>query len=154
MSLYEHIFLVRPDVSSAQVDSLVEQFKGIIEADGGAIEKSEYWGLKTLTYRIKKNRKAHFMLMNINSAPAAVAEMERQMRISDDVVRFFTLKVEEHETEPSVMMQKRDDRRGGRRDDRRGGGDRPIRDSRPPRDSKPEGSDTAPATTNAKGSEE
>lgn len=153
MALYEHIFLVRPDVSSAQVDSLVEQFKGIIEADGGSIDKSEYWGLKSLTYRIKKNRKAHFTLMNITSAPAAVAEMERQMRISDDVLRFFTLKVDEHETEPSVMMQKRDDRRGGRGGDRGDfrGGDR-DRGSRGPRPDANNKRDAAPAA--AEGSAE
>ena len=120
MALYAHVFLVRPDVSGAQVAALVEQYKGIIENGGGSVDKNEYWGLKSLTYRIKKNRKAHFTLLNITSAPAAVAEMERQMRISDDVIRFMTIRVDEHETEPSVMMQKRDDRRGGRRDDRRG----------------------------------
>ncbi|MBZ0214951.1 MAG: 30S ribosomal protein S6, partial [Fimbriimonadaceae bacterium] len=124
-------------------------FKGIIEAGGGSVGKTEYWGLKSLTYRIKKNRKAHFTLMNITSAPAAVAEMERQMRISDDVMRFFTLKVDELETEPSVMMQKRDDRRGGRGGDRgdfRGG----DRDSRPrgPRPDSDNKRDAAPAEAN------
>jgi len=141
MALYEHVFLVRPDVSGTQVDALVAQFKGVIEEGGGTVDKTEYWGLKSLTYRIKKNRKAHFTLLNITSAPPALAEMERQMRLSDDVIRFMTLKVDEHETEPSVMMQKRDDRRGGgRRDDRRGGDrDGPRPQSAKPDTSKDEG---------------
>lgn len=121
MPLYEHVVIMRPDVSGAQVDSLIEQFKGVVETGGGKVPKSEYWGLKVLSYRIKKNRKAHFSLMNIDAAPDAVAEMERQMRLNEDVLRFMTIKVEELEDEPSIMMQKRDsrdDRRGGRRDDK------------------------------------
>lgn len=129
MPLYEHVFLARQDVSAQQVEQLVEQFKGVIEAGGGSIGKIENWGLRSLTYRIKKNRKAHYTLMNITAPHSAVAEMERQMGLSEDVLRFMTFKVDEHEEEPSAMMQKRD------RDDRRGGGrgDRGDRGPRAPR---------------------
>ncbi len=111
MGLYEHIFLVRQDATTAQVDTLVEQYKGIIAAGGGKVEKIENWGIKSLTYRIKKNRKAHFTLLNIESPPAAVAEMERQMSISEDVIRYMTIAVEELEAGPSAQMRRRDDRR-------------------------------------------
>jgi len=126
MPLYEHVFLARQDVSAQQVEQLVEQFKGLIETGGGSVGKIENWGLRTLAYRIKKNRKAHYTLMNIEAPHSAVAEMERQMGLNEDILRFMTLKVEEHDDEPSAMMQKRDrdDRRGGR-GDRFGGGDRP-----------------------------
>ncbi|WP_428642519.1 30S ribosomal protein S6 [Roseibium sp.] len=126
MPLYEHIFLARQDVSAQQVEQLVEQYKGLIEGAGGTVGKVESWGLRTLAYRIKKNRKAHYTLMNINAPHAAVAEMERQMGLSEDVLRFMTFKVDELDEEPSAMMQKRDrdDRRGGGRGDRFGGGDR------------------------------
>ena len=123
MPLYEHVFMARQDVTAQQVEAMVEQYKGIVEAGGGTIEKIEAWGVKSLAYRIRKNRKAHFTMLNIEAPPAAVAEMERQMRISEDVLRFMTVKVEELDPEPSVMMQKRDrderkDReRGRRRDD-------------------------------------
>lgn len=102
---------------------MVETYKGVIEAGGGTIEKIESWGVKSLAYRIKKNRKAHFTLLNISAPPAALAEMERQMQISEDVLRFMTVRVEQLEAEPSAMMQKRD------RDDRkdRDRGDRPRR---------------------------
>jgi small subunit ribosomal protein S6 len=111
MALYEHIFLVRQDATAAQVDALVEQYKGVITAGGGSVAKVENWGIKSLTYRIKKNRKAHFTLMNIDSPSAAVAEMERQMSISEDVIRFMTIAVEELEEGPSAQMRRRDDRR-------------------------------------------
>ncbi|MEN3930613.1 30S ribosomal protein S6 [Microvirga sp. W0021] len=122
MPLYEHIFLARQDVTPQQVDAMVETYKGVLESNGGKIEKTENWGLKSLAYRIKKNRKAHFTLFNIEAPAAAVAEMERQMRINEDILRFMTIRVEELETEPSVMMQKRDrdDRKGRRRDDEDG----------------------------------
>ena len=127
MPLYEHVFLVRQDVTSQQVEALAEQYKGIIEAGSGTVAKTEMWGVKSLAYRIKKNRKAHFTLMNIDAPPAAVAEMERQMGISEDVLRFVTIKVEEHEEAPSAMMQKRErddrkDRERGRRRDEDGYG--------------------------------
>ena len=119
MALYEHVFMVRQDASPAQVEALTDQFKSVITEAGGSIGKSEYWGIKSLTYRIKKNRKAHFTLMNIDSNSDAVAEMERQMRINEDVIRFMTLRVDELEEGPSVMVrsrQGRDDRRGPPRD--------------------------------------
>ncbi|MCP4380066.1 MAG: 30S ribosomal protein S6 [Hyphomicrobiales bacterium] len=134
MPLYEHIFLVRQDVSGQQVETLVEQFKTVIEEGGGQVAKVENWGLKSLAYRIRKNRKAHFTLMNLDAPPIAVAEMERQQRLHEDVLRSMTLKVDELEEGPSIMMQKRD--RDDRRDDRRGRfGDRdrgPRREDRPP----------------------
>jgi len=121
MALYEHVFLARQDVSGQRVDELVEQFKGILETGGGTVGKSEYWGLKSLTFRINKNRKAHYTLMNIDAPHAAVAEMERQMGINEDVLRFLTIRVEELDDEPSVQMQKkeRDERRRRDRERRR-----------------------------------
>ena len=123
MPLYEHVFLARQDVSAQQVEQLVEQYKGLIEGAGGTVGKVENWGLRSLAYRIKKNRKAHYTLMNINAPHAAVAEMERQMGLSEDILRFMTFKVDELDEEPSAMMQKRDrdDRRGGERGGDRGG---------------------------------
>ncbi|MCY6381411.1 30S ribosomal protein S6 [Hoeflea prorocentri] len=119
MALYEHVFLARQDVSSQQVEALVEQFKGILEANGGSVGRVENWGLKSLSYRMNKNRKAHYTLMDIDAPSAAVQEMERQMRINEDILRYMTIRVDEHEEGPSVMMQKRDDRpRRGDRDDR------------------------------------
>jgi small subunit ribosomal protein S6 len=126
MPLYEHVFMARQDISNAQMDTLTEQFKTVITENGGAIGRTEYWGLKPLTYRIRKNRKAHYALMNIDAPAPAVAEMERQMGLNEDVIRFMTIRVEEHEEEPSVQMRvtrDRNDRPGGDR------GDRP----RPPR---------------------
>jgi small subunit ribosomal protein S6 len=139
MPLYEHVFLARQDVSNAQVEALTKEYSDVIEQGGGKITKSEYWGVKSLAYKIKKNRKAHFSLMNIDAPHAAVSEMERRMGLSTEIIRFLTIKVDEHETEPSVMMRKsdRDERgdrdrgfggrgggggRGGFRGDRDGGG--------------------------------
>ena len=129
MPLYEHVLLARQDVTSQQVETMIDTYKGVIEQNGGRLEKIEMWGVKSLAYRIKKNRKAHFALLNIDAPPAAVAEMERQMQISEDVLRFITIRVETLESEPSAMMQKRDrddrkDRERGRRrdDDGFGGG--------------------------------
>ncbi len=134
MALYEHVFLARQDLSPAQVDELVEQYKGIIAAGGGSVGRIENWGLKSLTYRINKNRKAHYTLMDLDAPPAAVSEMERQMRLSEDVLRFMTVKVEAHEDGPSAMMQKRDERGPRDRGDR---GDRPDRGPRRDRDDRP-----------------
>ena len=123
MPLYEHVFLARQDVTPQQVEALVDQYKGVVEANGGSVAKTEMWGVKSLAYRIKKNRKAHFAMLNLDAPPAAVNEMERQMRINEDILRFMTIRVEELEEGPSAMMQKRDrddrkDReRGRRRDD-------------------------------------
>ena len=118
MALYEHVFLARQDVSAQQVDGLVETYKGVLESNGGKVGRVENWGLKSLTYRIKKNRKAHYVLMDIDAPAAAVQEMERQMRISEDVLRYMTVSVEAHEEGPSAMMQKRDRDDRPRRDDR------------------------------------
>ncbi len=136
MPLYEHIFLGRQDISAQQFEALVESYQSIIKDNGGAIEKSEYWGIKNLAYKIKKNRKAHFALINIDAPHAAVSEMERQMGISTDVIRFLTLRLDELDAGPSAMMKRgdRDDRRGGRGDrDRgpRGDRDRGPRPDRP-----------------------
>ena len=135
MPLYEHIFLARQDVSGQQVDALTEQFKSVIEQGGGKIDKIENWGLKSLAYRVRKNRKAYFTLMNIDAPPAAVAEVERQQRLNEDVIRSLTLRVDAHEEGPSAMMQKRDrdDRDGDRPGGPRGGFDRGPRGDRPPR---------------------
>ncbi|QCI98196.1 30S ribosomal protein S6 [Agrobacterium larrymoorei] len=128
MALYEHIFLARQDITAQQVDALVEQYKGVIESFGGKVGRIENWGLKSLTYRIKKNRKAHYALMDIDAPAAAIHEVERQMRINEDVLRYMTIAVEAHEEGPSAMLQKRD------RDDRpRRDGDRPDRGDRGPR---------------------
>ena len=148
MALYEHVFLARQDLSSQQVDALVEQYKGVIEENGGKIGRVENWGLKSLAYRVKKNRKAYFTLMDLDAPAAAVKEMERQMGLSEDVLRFMTVRVEEHEEGVSAMMQRRDDRdrgdrgdRGPRRDDRGPREDRPRRDrdDRRPRDEEAQG---------------
>ena len=136
MALYEHVFLSRQDISNQQVDQLVETFRGILENNGGKVVKVENWGLKTLTYRIKKNRKAYYTLLNIDAPSTAVDEMERLMRFNEDVLRYITIRVEEHEEGPSAMMQKRDDRprRGGDRGDRPDRGDRDRGDRGPRRD--------------------
>ncbi len=146
MALYEHVFLARQDVSAQQVEALVAQFQGVIEAGGGKVAKNEYWGVKSLAFRIKKNRKAHYTLLNLDASPAAVAEMERQMTISEDVLRFMTVRVEELEEGQSAMLQKRDreersDRFGGDRGFGGGGdrgGDRGDRGPRPPRAPRPD----------------
>lgn len=116
MALYEHVFLARQDLSPQQVEALVEQYKGVIESGGGKVGRVENWGLKSLAYRIKKNRKAYFALMDIDAPSDAVKEMERQMGINEDILRFMTIRVEAHEDGPSAMMQRRDERGGGRRD--------------------------------------
>ena len=140
MALYEHIYLARQDVSPQQVEELTNQFTEVIGQGGGKVTKNEYWGLKSLSYRIKKNRKAHYSLLNIDAPAPAVAEMERQMRINEDILRFMTVRVDELEEGPSAMLQKRDrdddrsDRPGGRPGGDRGGfGRGGDRDSRPPR---------------------
>jgi small subunit ribosomal protein S6 len=160
MPLYEHVYLARQDASTQQVEELTAQLKGVIEGLGGSIAKNEYWGVKSLSYRLRKNRKAHFTLMNVNAPPAAINEIERLERLNEDVLRYLTIRVEEHEEGPSAMMRRaerdrdRDDRRGDRGDrfgdrgdrfgDRGDRGDRPRDRDRRPR----EGSDEAetPAT--------
>lgn len=133
MALYEHVLLVRQDATPQQVDALVEQMKSVVEAGGGTFGKVENWGLRSLAYRVRKNRKAYYALININAPHAAVAEMERQLRINEDVLRFLTVKVEAHEDGPSAVLLRRE--RDERRDERRG--DRGDRDDRGPRSDGP-----------------
>lgn len=148
MALYEHVFLSRQDLSQQQVDALVEQYKGIVEGLGGSFGRIENWGLKSLTYRMNKNRKAYFTLIDITAPAAAIAELERQQGLSEDILRFMTIKVEAHEEGPSAMMQKREERergdRFGDRGDRGGRGgfgdrDRGDRGPRRPREERTEG---------------
>ena len=146
MPLYEHVFLARQDISAQQVDGLLQTFRSLIEEQGGSVGKTEYWGIRSLSYRIKKNRKAHFSLMNVTAPHEAIAELERQMRLSTDVIRFLTVRVDEHDETPSPVMRRsdRDDR--GDRDGRRG----PRREFRD-RDQAPrETSREAKAATEAK----
>ena len=144
MPLYEHVYLARQDLSQQQVDELTAQYKGVVEQLGGTVAKVEYWGVKSLTYRIRKNRKAHFTLLNLDAPPAAVAEVERQEHINEDVLRAMTVRVEELEAGPSAMMRKvdrdrdRDERRGERRRDRDDG---PPRGPRGPREDRGDGDD-------------
>ena len=134
MALYEHIYLARQDLTAQQSEALTEQFKTIVTGLGGAVGKVEYWGVKSLAYRIKKNRKAHFTLINVDAPPAALAEAERQWSISEDILRFLTIRVEALEEGPSAMLRKRDDDDRGDRGDRPDRGDRGDRgDRRPPR---------------------
>ena len=125
MPLYEHVFLARQDLAQAQVDTLAENATKIITDNGGSVVKTETWGLRGLAYRIAKNRKAHYVMLDLDAPPAAVAELERQTGLNEDVLRFMTIKVEAHEAGPSVMMRKND------RDRERG--DRGGRDDRGPR---------------------
>ena len=137
MALYEHIYLVRQDVTAPQVEALTETLKTLIASNGGSVSKVEAWGLKSLAFRIKKNRKAYFTLLNIDGPPAAIVELERQLGLNEDVIRYITLRVDEHEVGPSAMLRKREesdrDDRGGRgpRPDRGDRGDRPDRPRRP-----------------------
>src|ERR1700749_1229669 len=143
MPLYEHVFLARQDASTQQVEELTTQMTGIVEQLGGKVTKTENWGVRSLTYRMNKNRKAHFVLLNIDAPSAAIAEIERQERISEDVIRYLSVRVEELEEGPSAMMRKadrdreRDERGGGFGGGREGGfrGDRDggFRGERPPR---------------------
>ena len=136
MALYETVFIARQDISSAQAETLAETYTQMIVDNGGSVVKTEPWGLKTLAFRMNKNRKGHYVLFNIDAPSAAVLEMERNMRINEDVLRYMSIRVDEHEEGPSAMMQSRGgDRgeRGGERGDR--GGDRGGfgRSPRPPR---------------------
>jgi len=119
MPLYEHIFLARQDLALAQVDTLAQNASKIIEDMGGKIVRTETWGLRTLAYRIAKNRKAHYVALDFDAPPPAVAELERQTQINEDVIRYMTIRVEAHEEGPSVMMRRTDkDKRRPDRDDR------------------------------------
>ena len=142
MALYEHVFLARQDLAQAQVDALVETATNIVKEGGGTVVKTESWGLRSLAYRVAKNRKAHYVMLEIDGPAAVVAELERQTAINEDVIRYMTVRVDAHEAGPSAMMRRgergRDRERGDRdrgdrdRGDRGGdrGGDRPRRDDR------------------------
>ncbi|RFB04546.1 30S ribosomal protein S6 [Parvularcula marina] len=108
MPLYEHVYVARQDISPAQVEALTDELQSIIREHGGDIKKAEYWGLRNLQYKINKNRKGHYSLMNIEAPSAAIEEMERQMKIKEDILRFMTLRVDEHDNEPSPVMSRRD----------------------------------------------
>jgi small subunit ribosomal protein S6 len=143
---YESVFIARQDISSAQVEGLTETFEKVITDAGGTIAKRESWGLRTMAYKIKKNRKGHYVLLNIDGPAPAIHEMERQMRINEDILRYLTLRVDEMEEGPSAIMRNKD------RDDRpRRGGDRgPRRDFGGDRANKPEEASSEPAKEEAK----
>ena len=167
MPLYESTFIARPDISSQQVDGLAEQFREILTEAGGEIAKTEYWGLRSLAYRIKKNRKGHYYFMNIDAPPEAIDAMERTMRINEDVIRYLTVRVNEHDPNPAPLTQSRGrgrDGRGGRggrwegrrRDDdgegrrREGGGERAERkDAAPAADASAKEAASEPAASDA-----
>ena len=174
MPMYENVFIARQDVSAAQVDSMADQFSELIKEHGGEVTKKEYWGLRNLAFRIKKNRKGHYVLFNIDAPSQAVLEMERNMRINEDVIRYLTVRVDELEADQSIVLRSRgsrDDRggRGGRGGGRFGGPDRggpdrggpdrggprgPRSDEPPPAkaaDSAPKETGDAAADTAAKG---
>jgi small subunit ribosomal protein S6 len=133
MALYENVFIARQDVPATQVETLTNQFSELVTGLGGTVSKKEYWGLRSLTYRIKKNRKGHYTLLNIDAPPAAVKELERTMSINEDIIRYLTVRVDTLEEGPSAVMlraNEKSDRPGGDRSDR-GWGDRPPRRERP-----------------------
>ena len=134
MPLYESIFIARQDVPTTQVEALSQTFTDILTAQGGQVKKTEQWGLRNLAYRINKNKKGHYVLLNVEASPEAVAEMERNMKLNEDVLRYMTIRVEEHEEGPSAVLRK-DERSerpafGDRGDRPDRGGDRPRRGPR------------------------
>jgi small subunit ribosomal protein S6 len=143
MPFYENVFIARQDVTAAQVEALTEQFAGIVTAQGGTVTKREYWGLKSLSYRVRKNRKGHYTLLNIDAPAAAVIELERNLRLHEDVLRQLTVRVDALEEGPSAMLQSkgrdRDDR--GPRDRDRGDRDRGPRGDRDDRGPRRDGGD-------------
>ena len=133
MALYENVFIARQDVPQTQVETLTKQFTDLVAAQGGTVSKNEYWGLRSLTFRIKKNRKGHYTLLNIDAPSAAVKELERTMSINEDIIRYLTVRVDTLEEGPSAVMQRgaeKSDRPGDRGDrgDRGGWGERPRRE--------------------------
>lgn len=152
MPLYENVFIARQDVSSQQVETMTEGFTKLVTDNGGSVAKTEYWGVRGLTYRIKKNRKGHYVLMNLDAPSDAVKELERNLLLHEDIIRYMTVRVDELEEGPSVMMQSRGGRggRGGR--EGREGRDRPVRDSgpgegRPSQDDKADGGEAKQAAS-------
>ena len=160
MPLYENVFIARQDISGAQVDQLADSFTQLIAEQGGEVKKREYWGLRNLTYRMNKNRKGHYVLFNIEGPAAAIAELERTMRINEDVLRYLTLRVDKFDEGPSAIMQSRGSREDRPRRDRdrygepregrdggdRSGGDRSGGGERP-RAETPSAAPTSPAAT-------
>ncbi len=134
MPLYENVFIARQDISASQVDTLADQYAAMIKEHGGEVTKKEYWGLRNLTFRIKKNRKGHYILFNIDAPANAVLEMERNMRLSEDVIRYLTVRVKDLEADQSIVLRSR-----GSRDDRGRGGRRFGGPDRGPRGSRDEG---------------
>ena len=118
MPLYEHVMIARQDLSNTQAEGLIEHFGAVLSDNGGSLVDSEYWGVKTMAYKINKNRKGHYAMLKSDAPAPAVQEMERLMRLHEDVMRILTIKVEEHAEGPSAQMQRRDDRgdRGERRE--------------------------------------
>jgi small subunit ribosomal protein S6 len=150
MAFYETVFIARQDITSAQAEALAETYSQLITDNGGKVTKTEHWGLKTLAFRMNKNRKGHYVLFNLDAPSAAVLEMERNMRINEDVLRYMSIRVEEHEEGPSAMMQNR----GGDRAERGDRGDRggfgrgprgPRRDDRDDRGEAPMGAPSVAA---------
>jgi small subunit ribosomal protein S6 len=134
MSLYECVFIARQDIAAPQVEALADELANIITTNGGQVTKREHWGLRNIAYRIKKNRKGHYVLFNLDAPASAIKEVERQMSLNEDVLRFLTVRVEELEEGPSAVMQNKNQRDD--RPPRRDGDDRPPRrdgDDRPPR---------------------
>lgn len=131
MPLYESVFIARQDISAAQVETLATTFAGIVTAEGGAVAKQEYWGLRNLAFKIRKNRKGHYVLFNLDAPAPAVLEMERNMRINEDVIRFMTVRVDELEEGPSAVLSNRGER--SERGERGERGDRGDRYERGPR---------------------
>ena len=110
MRLYESVFIARQDITSAQVEEMADEFSEIIKSSGGSIKKREYWGLRSLAYRIKKNRKGHYIMFNLETGPEALAEYERVMGLNEDVLRFLNIRIEEVDEEPSIMMKSKSER--------------------------------------------
>jgi len=135
LPLYESVFIARQDISAAQVDTLADSFENVISENGGSIAKRENWGLRTMAYKLKKNRKGHYVLFNIDAPATAVHEMERQMRINEDILRYLTVRVDELEEGPSIIMRNKD--RGDDRPRGRGRPDRAPREPREPREAAP-----------------
>lgn len=123
MAFYEHVLIARQDISPQQVDALLEDITRTVQELGGRVEKSEYWGLRNLSYRVRKNRKGHYCLLNLNAPAEAVHELERKQRINEDVLRYLTIRVDELDEEPSPVLarRERDDRRRARREGREDG---------------------------------
>ena len=111
MSYYEHVIISRPDISTTQVDEMVNQISEKLKPLGGKVVKSEYWGLRNLAYRIKKNRKAHYLLLQLHASGEALQELERQHRINEDILRYMSIRVDELDEKPSPIIAKREDRK-------------------------------------------